>query len=479
MPLDDEKTFELFKNGNTIGIFQLESSGMRNLIKKLKPSGIDDIIALLALYRPGPLGSGMDKTFVSNKHGKAKIEYAFKELEPILKATYGVIIYQEQIMQIANVIAGFSIAEADILRKAMGKKKKDVMDAMKDKFVSGGVNSGFDEERCESLYKTIESFAEYGFSRSHAAAYGLISYQTAYLKANYPLEYMTALLSSTIDKMDKNTLYINECKEMGINILNPNINKSLFDFTIDGDDIRIGLGLIKNIGDIPVDAIINNERGYKSFADFCFKVDLSKMNKSAYECLIKCGVFDETDDRSILLVTYKEIVKRVKSILRAAEKGEVSLLNGSPDELIDINVKDLLPTDFKKLSFIEKAKMEKELTGIFLTGSPLEKIKDYETNQNIGEMKQKKIPDSGVYVRILGMFNDCKKKVTKVNTEMIVGTFEDRTGEVSVFLFLNGTGNKTADKMINGNIAFVEGYYKNVNGKRMITVSRIENFFKD
>jgi DNA polymerase-3 subunit alpha len=282
IPLNDRRTYELLSSGDTSGVFQLESSGMRDLVIRLSPEHFEDLVALLALYRPGPLKSGMVDDFIKRKQGKIPIVYEVPELEDILKETYGVIVYQEQVMKIATKLASFSLANADILRRAMGKKKADEMAMQKKNFLEGSRKNKIPKKKAERLFDLMAKFAEYGFNKSHSAAYALIAYQTAYLKAHYPVEFMAALLSSEMGNADKILRYLSECRERDIEVLAPDVNESQQDFAVSGGKIRFGLAAIKNVGLAAIQSILSarEEKGaFLSLADFCFKVDLRKVNR--------------------------------------------------------------------------------------------------------------------------------------------------------------------------------------------------------
>jgi len=327
LEVDDQKTYDLLCSGNTVGIFQLESKGMRTLIKDLQPKVFEDIIALLALYRPGPLGSGMVQDFVSNKSGKTEVQYDLPELEPVLKETYGMIVYQEQVMQIASTVGGFSLGQADMLRRAMGKKKKDVMDQMRDEFLKGASEKKFPAKIATKIFDLMYKFAEYGFNKSHSAAYALISFQTAYLKSNYPLEYMASLLSSVLGNTEKATLYITECKAMGIDVLPPCINESDYGFVVRGKAIRFGLGAIKNVGEGAIESIIESRDGnaYENLNDFCSKVNLKHVNKRVIESLIKCGGFDRLGDRGDYLDHFEASLNYAQNQAKLIASGQIGL----------------------------------------------------------------------------------------------------------------------------------------------------------
>jgi len=321
LPMDDEKTFTLLQSGDTTGVFQLESSGMKNLMVRLHPESFEDLTALVALYRPGPLDSGMVDDFVDRKHGKKEVVYSVDSLEPILQETYGVIVYQEQVMQVAGALAGYTMADADSLRKAIGKKIADLMAKHREKFVAGAVKNGVDKAVATELFDLIEKFGGYGFNKSHSAAYALIAYQTAYLKAHFPVEFMAALLTSEIDTIDGVVKFINECRAHDIEVLPPDINESSTLFTAVDDRIRFGLAAVKNVGGAAVDLIIAEREANGPFAslfDFCQRVDLTKVNKRVLESLIRCGALDSTGVyRSRLMAVLEEALDRIKRSMAA------------------------------------------------------------------------------------------------------------------------------------------------------------------
>jgi DNA polymerase-3 subunit alpha len=314
IPLDDPEVFTLLGSGSTLGIFQLESSGMKDLLIKFKPENFREVIALVALYRPGPLKSGMVEDFIKRKHGQESIRYDLPNLKEILKDTYGVIVYQEQVMRIASSLANFSLEDADILRRAMSKKDPKEMEMQKEKFLEGARRNRIHLTKAEKIFDLMAKFAEYGFNKSHSAAYALIAYQTAYLKAHYPIEFMAALLTSEVQNADKIVKYIAECRDMGINILPPDINESYKNFTVVGNQIRFGLAAVKNVGDAALDFILmeREEQGrFQSLADFCKRADSRKVNRRVVESLIKCGAFDFSGvHRSQMLTVLDELLER-------------------------------------------------------------------------------------------------------------------------------------------------------------------------
>src|SRR5690606_16265272 len=321
---DDAETFKLLKRAETTAVFQLESRGMRDLVKRLKPDNLEDMIALVALFRPGPLQSGMVDDFINRKHGKATVaypdaKYQHERLKPILQPTYGVIVYQEQVMQIAQALAGYSLGGADLLRRAMGKKKPEEMAKERETVQKGAAEQGIDPELAIRIFDLVEKFAGYGFNKSHSAAYALVSYQTAWLKAHYPAHFMAATLSSDMDKTDKVVTFIEECRYMKLNLLPPDVNRGSWRFSVDKGDIIYGLGAIKGLGEGPVESIIaaRNEGGpFKDVFDFCARVDPRKVNKRALEALIRSGALDTIGpgvdldyDRAVMFAAITEAVK--------------------------------------------------------------------------------------------------------------------------------------------------------------------------
>lgn len=436
LDLTDQKTYDLLCSGETAGIFQLEGRGMRQLIKDMKPSVFEDIIALLALYRPGPLGSGMVSEFVSNKLGETVVKYDLPELEPILSDTYGMIVYQEQVMQIASTVAGFSLGEADVLRRAMGKKKKSEMDKMRELFMDGAERKQVPLDKAKRIFDLCYKFAEYGFNKSHSAAYALISYQTAYLKANYPVDYMAALLSSVVGVSDKTSLYIDECKTMKIAILPPSIMESRHDFTVVPGGIRFGLGAIKNVGEGAIESIITQRESDKgpftSLSDFCMRVDLRQVNKRVVESLIKTGAMDAFGERSKLLASYENVLEQAQIAVKERSNGQVSLFGGMTQStpMVFSNESD----DYRVFSPHEMLLMEKELLGLYISGHPLDAYKDRLSgmSKTIGKLGPS---EDGKWVEVMGILSDCRRLISKNKQEMLVGRLSDFNAEMTVLVF--------------------------------------------
>lgn len=439
IPLDDKKVYDLISRGETTGVFQLESSGMRNLLKELKPERFEDIIAVIGLYRPGPLGSGAADEFIRNKNNPENIKYLHPKLEPILRETYGIILYQEQVMKIAQELAGFSLAQADILRKAMGKKQQEVMEAQRNSFIQGCIKNGIDEKTAEKIFEEISYFAGYGFNKSHAAAYALVAYQTAYLKAHFPVEFMAALLTSVRHNTDKVAQYIAECRHMGIEVLPPDINESLEVFAAVDGKIRFGLTAVKNVGENVARAIIKcrEEKGrFVSFSDFCEKMEQAQLNKKAVESLIKSGAFDSQGaKRSQLMRIYEDVLSRAHKNQKQAAQGQLSLF-----EMIDGGeaMDDDLP-DIPEYPQSEILSMEKEVLGLYLSGHPLKEYEDIlnrKTTLKSSDLKGDEIDiEDNSQVTVGGIITDIKMKSTKGEKLMAFITLEDLTGSMEIIAF--------------------------------------------
>ena len=435
LSLDDKATYELLSSGNTAGIFQLESTGMRDILVKIKPDHFDDLVAILALYRPGPLGSGMVDDYIKRRRGLTAVKYETPELKDILKETHGVIVYQEQVMKIANVLAGFSLGEADILRRAMGKKDPETMTKLKTRFVEGAKRNGTSEKKAEKIFDLIEYFAGYGFNKSHSAAYALITYQTAYLKTHYPVEYMAAMLTCEMGKMDKITAGIRECKDMGISILPPDVNESAMDFTVSGKAIRFGLVAIKNIGESAIESVITtrHESGrYSSIFDFCKRVDLRKVNKRAIESLIKSGAFDTTGARRSQLLAVLDKAIAIGGAYQK-EKNQVSIF-----ETLEANgsepTGELLP-DIPEWEEHVLLKNEKDTIGFYITGHPLARFEAKIRRFSSTTTKELSDIEDGKDVSVCGIITEIRTTLTKKGDKMAYVRIEDLDGGVELIVF--------------------------------------------
>lgn len=438
IPLNDAKTYDMLCKGDALGVFQLESSGMRSLLMKMKPEVFSDLIALVALYRPGPLDSGMVDDFVDTKHGRKIAKYLLPQLEPILKETYGVIVYQEQVMKIANVLAGYSLGDADNLRRAMGKKIPEVMEEQREKFMLGAEEKNIPADRAKKIFDLMAKFAGYGFNKSHSAAYALIAYQTAYLKAHYPSQFMAALLSCDMNNTDKVVLYISECKEHDIDVLPPDINESCHDFTVINDRIRFGLAAVKNVGGAALDSIIeerDTDGPYKSLGDFCKRVDSRKVNRRVIESLIKAGAFDSLQGkRSQLIAILDQAMDQAQATQRDKESGQLSLFSLMPEETQEkssnIPMPDILEWDKK-----ERLQYEKETVGFYITGHPLDDFREELKQVAYNQITTLNECGDGAAVRIGGLIKTKKELKSKKGDAMAFLTMEDTTGSVEVIAF--------------------------------------------
>ena len=447
--LDDRKTYELLGSSNTTGVFQLESDGMREILVKMAPNRFEDLIALVALYRPGPIGSGMIEDFIKRKRGVTDVKYDLPQLRDILDETYGVILYQEQVMRIANKLASFTLGEADILRKAMGKKKPDEMEKLKMKFISGAAKNSITEAKAERIFDLMSYFAEYGFNKSHSAAYAYVAYQTAYLKANYPVEFMAANLSSDMDNTDKIVKFISECKNMGIEILPPDINHSGKEFMVSGNSIRFGLEAVKGAGTAAIDSIIEaRQKGpFTAFEDFIDRVDSRKVNKKVLEQLVKAGAFDK------IITTRKSVFEEIehnngrRSSLSLFGKQDFSKDGGEYSESDEWDENRLLVC-------------EKEALGFYITGHPLSKYSDYLVSLNTVKTsylhKAKTLRD-GEEVTIAGIIHSIRKSLTRSKQETMANfILEDDQGYIDVIAFPD-TYNKYAGILIKDNSILLKG----------------------
>ncbi len=438
IPLDDARTFALLSQGETVGVFQLESSGMRSVLRDLRPGKFEDIIAVVALYRPGPMEQ--IPVFIESKHGIRPIKYLHPDLEQVLKETYGVMVYQEQIMEVAAKMAGFTLGQADLLRRAIGKKKKEILDEQRLIFVQGVVKKGYAKKLGEDLYDLIVKFASYGFNKSHAAAYALIAYQTAYLKANYPLEFMAALLTGVMSSSEKVALYIADCRRQGIEILPPDVNESDVNFTVVGTNrIRFGLAAVKNVGRTAIETIIETrkkEGKFTSLQDFCSKVDLRTCNRKVLESLIKSGAFDSLGGlRSQYLNIMDEALTTGHQLQKDRLNGQISMFSYLGDTASPASAGDELPS-IPEFSPKEKLLLEKEMVGLYISGHPLNQYRLILENLR-GVVSAGELSEVGDRrnVAIAGMISSLRAIYTKKGRPMSFLKLEDLTGEVEVVVF--------------------------------------------
>jgi len=492
----DPKVYKLWQEGKSCGIFQFESQGMTNFMKELKPDCLEDLIAGVSLYRPGP----MDQIprYVKGKLNPGHNEYTHPRLEPILNVTYGCMVYQEQVMQIVRDLAGYSLGRADLVRRAMGKKKLDVMAKEREVFINGQVDeegniivpgcvrNGIDAKSADKIFDEMAEFAKYAFNKSHAACYAVVAYRTAYLKAYYPAEFMAATLNSFLGNLDKIPQYIDECKTLGIEILKPEINKSYTKFTVENGKIRFGLGSIKNVGTVPVNNIVkerNANGDYKNFADFCERIADEAVNKKCVESLIKAGAFDEFEQtRSTLLASFEAIIDTIQSGKKKGFQGQVTMFDlGSEEEKEQLNEIKYTYDEKEELPNKELLSLEKEMLGIYISGHPLEKLKEQiqaQTNINtidiraIEEQMSSSAQDEaelimtrqsgktkykdGQNVKYAGIITSIKKKYTKNNKIMAFVTIEDLYGIAEIIVFENAYI-KSGKSLVEENIVMVDG----------------------
>ena len=446
LPLSDKKTFELLSRGDTLGVFQLDSAPIRSLLRSMAPDSFEDIAAVIALYRPGPMGEDSHNKYADYKNGRKAPMGIHPELDvplnEILKDTYGLIVYQEQVLAIARKVAGFTLGRADLLRKAMGKKDKKILDKEKVHFEDGMKANGFSEDAVEKLWQTLIPFSDYAFNRSHSAGYGLLSFWTAYLKANYPSEYMAALLTSVRDDKDKSALYLNECRRMGIKVLPPDVNESDSEYTPIGTDIRFGLTAIRNIGENVVASIISNRKTkgrYESFGDFLTKVDAIVCNKKSIESLIKAGAFDSLNhSRRGLMMVFLEALDAVSETKRAESIGQFDLFGAANATSVSGVVLDIPNTEWEKMMLLG---YEREMLGLYVSDHPLlgvehilRSVADFSISQ-ISEVSHDQI------ITIGGLITQIQRKVSKQGTPWAIVTVEDLDGAVDVLFFSNAYAN--------------------------------------
>jgi DNA polymerase-3 subunit alpha len=456
IPPDDIGAYQLLCSGQTQGIFQLESGGMRRLLMQLAPERLEDLTSLVALYRPGPLGSGMVEDFIKARHGEKEVTYLHPLLEEILKPTYGIILYQEQVMQICHRLGGFTLGEADLVRRAMGKKKPEVLAAMRDKFVTGARERGIPNKTAGEIFNLMEFFAGYGFNKSHSAAYALIAYWTAFLKANYPQAFMAALLTSVIGNSDKVRIYIEECRRLGIPIYPPDVNHSKERFTVEGEGIRVGLLAVKNLGSGAIQAILT-EQGkapFKSLEDFCHRVDLGTVNKRAVESLIRVGAFASTGrSRRGMLANLEEAVEAAHSYAARQASGQLSLFDLSATLAPAQETNPVPEEEFPPSTLLN---MEKEYLGVYLSGHPLDPWRKKLAQNRIPSLAEVLEEGKGEEVIIGGVVSGWRRLTTKSGKTMATFTLEDLSEAIEVLVFPQ-LYEKTALEANNDRVVLVKG----------------------
>ena len=436
LPLEDKATYEVFCKGFTSGVFQFESGGMRDILRRYQPSRIEDLTALNALYRPGPIQGGMIDDFIERKWGRRAVAYDLPELKELLEETYGVIVYQEQVMQISNRVAGYSLGEADLLRRAMGKKKVEEMAKQRERFIQGALQRGFPQRKVEKIFDLMEQFAGYGFNKSHSAAYAFLAFVTAYLKAHFPVDFMAALLTSETGNTAKVVKYINECREMGITILPPDVNQSEWSFTPDAGAIRFGLGAVKNIGQSAVEAVAKarHEIGaFRSLHQFCEKVDLGAINRRMIESLIRAGAMDSlTGTRAQKFAAVEGAMEAGQRAWRDRESGQVGLFG----ETLDADGANETPLpDTPEWSDKEKLAGEKELLGFWVTGHPLDRYSDKVAELASHDSSNLDGLTKGVEVTLCGVLTTIARKRNREGKPWATMTIEDRGGSLEALVF--------------------------------------------
>ena len=480
IPLDDQATFDMLSAGESAAVFQLESAGMRRILKNLQPERFEDIIALEALYRPGPLGSGMVEDFVAGKHGAQTLEYKHELLEPILSETYGVILYQEQVMRIARALGGFSLGEADMLRRAMGKKKPEIIKQAREDFVRGCVKNGVAERVAGDIFDLLEYFAGYGFNKSHSAAYALVSYQTAWLKANYPVEFMAAMLSSMMGNSDKVAEYIEECRRLNITVLPPHINESGPKFTVKGNSIRFSLAAVKNVGREAVRIMVEERQrngAFATLADFCQRVPL---NRKMLESLIKCGALDGLGyNRATLLGSLDDALEFAKKLLQDKESMQVSLFEFGLDASAAPQISlPLLP----EMGFMDLLDLEKEMLGFYVSGHPLDAYNGRLSRKGQTEIAALNQPEqnglavkeaSEAQVSLCGLITNLSQRFTKRGELMANFWLEDKSGVLRCTVFPR-VYNNLRPYLANGRVLFVDGKLKVEDGASQLLVNGVK-----
>ena len=496
IPLDDKKTYALLQKAETTGVFQLESSGMKRYLKQLKPNALEDIIAMVALYRPGPMDWIPD--FIARKNGKKEMRYLHPKLEPILKKTYGVAVYQEQVMQIARDLAGFTLGEADVLRKAMGKKIFELIHEQKQKFIEGCVRQGIDKRIGEKVFEFIEPFAGYGFNRSHAACYALIGYQTAYLKSRFPAPFMAALLTSDQDNIDRIAIEISECRDMGIEVLPPNVNESFEDFAVImdsesktelvlnathsavGERIRFGLNAIKNVGHTVAREIVEERKRngkFKSLTDFIERVATKDLNKKSIEALAKVGALDELGERNQILDSVENILNHSKNFHSLKNSNQASLFGPSEIKLPEITLVAVAPSEKK-----QRLVWEKELLGLYISDHPIKEYKEY-FEKVATPIKEIGAQNVGLSITVGGVISKIQKINLKNQKVMSFVTIEDTLGKMEILVFpkvLEDTGAVwVEDRVIlaSGKISDKDGTFKMLcDSAKTVTQEDMERF---
>ncbi len=459
IPLDDAKTYELISAGLTSGVFQFESKGMRDICRRYRPDRLEDLCALNALYRPGPIQGGMIPDFIDRKHGRRQVSYLLPEIEPLLKETYGVIVYQEQVMQIANLVAGYSLGEADLLRRAMGKKKPEEMAQQRDRFLNGARERGFPVKQSEQLFDLMEQFAGYGFNKSHSAAYGFVAYVTAFLKAHHTVEFMSSLLTAEHGNADKVRLYLNECRDLGISIQPPDVNASEWGFTPDGDKaIRFGLGAIKNVGRSAVEAIVETRKargvGFRNLFELCEEVDSRRLKKRMIESAIKAGALDRLEgNRAQQTSVLDAAIEAAQRALQDRLTGQEGLFAAHQE--VEPGASGNLP-DMDDWEPLVKLAGEKEMLGLYVTGHPLDSYLQVMADLNVADSSSLGDCKNNDDVVVCGVLHDVQRRRTREGRPWASAALDDQRGSISLLVF-SGPYEQLQDKLVEDHPVLVEG----------------------
>ncbi len=456
IPLDDPMVYEMLRNAESEGVFQLESSLFQNMLREVKPTKFEDLVAIVALGRPGPMV--MTGDFVRGKHCHDTVKYPHPALEKILEPTYGVMLYQEQVMQAASELAGFSLGEADMLRRAMGKKKPEVIAGLRDRFMEGALGRGVSERAAQEVFSLIERFAGYGFNKSHSAAYALISYRTAYLRCHYFPEFMASTLTSVMGSSERVAMYIDVCRAAGVDVLPPNVNESFKGFTVSGNTIRFGLGAIKNVGEGAAESIISARKSggpFVSFVDFCNRVDMTAVNRKALESLIRCGAFSEFGKRRALLAIMDQVCDQSAVRQRHQESGQASFFDLF-EEPSGFGTADIPLPDVPDFSESQILAMEKELLGLYISGHPLASVAEAIRKVATMSVRDLSKAEDGAYSTLAGVIIGRKQIITRTGQPMAFVQIEDLTGQVEVVVFPR-TYQECADILARDAIVVVKG----------------------
>ncbi|MFY9134956.1 MAG: DNA polymerase III subunit alpha, partial [Bacillota bacterium] len=456
IPLDDPMVYEMLRNAESEGVFQLESSLFQNMLREVKPTKFEDLVAIVALGRPGPMV--MTGDFVRGKHCHDTVKYPHPALEKILEPTYGVMLYQEQVMQAASELAGFSLGEADMLRRAMGKKKPEVIAGLRDRFMEGALGRGVSERAAQEVFSLIERFAGYGFNKSHSAAYALISYRTAYLRCHYFPEFMASTLTSVMGSSERVAMYIDVCRAAGVDVLPPDVNESFKGFTVSGNTIRFGLGAIKNVGEGAAESIISARKSggpFVSFVDFCNRVDMTAVNRKALESLIRCGAFSEFGKRRALLAIMDQVCDQSAVRQRHQESGQASFFDLF-EEPSGFGTADIPLPDVPDFSESQILAMEKELLGLYISGHPLASVAEAIRKVATMSVRDLSNAEDGAYATLAGVIIGRKQIIARTGQPMAFVQIEDLTGQVEVVVFPR-TYQECADILARDAIVVVKG----------------------